>query len=136
MAIGLFRRDAITAASFSFDLAAETQINHAGPYKVSLVGWCDTPDALAGFLIFTMTHRTPNGVDLQSPHIGGAINLADGASYFSTPRDCIVRQSSGSLWTLDATLAGVAGSSLASYRLIVEPLESTDYSAIGAGVTP
>lgn len=136
MGIGLFARDAITPASFTFDLAAESQLNHAGPYKVALIGWTDTPDVLAGALLMTMTHRTPNGVNLQSPFTAGNIILADGSSYFSSTLEAIQRESSSSLWTLDAVLVGLAGSAQCSYRLIVEPMESTDYSAIGAGVTP
>lgn len=141
MGIGLFARTAVTPASFTFDLAAETQINHAGPYKCSLIGWTDTAGAPGCFLVFSMTHRTPNPnggtpVDRGSALITGAIDLGDGQSYFSTSQDVLVRESASSLWTLDAVLVGVPLASLASYRFIVEPMEATDFSTIGAGVTP
>lgn len=136
MGIGLFARNNVTPASFSYDLAADPQIDHAGPYKVSLVGWTLTADAAAGVLVMTMTHRTPNGVDRGSPIVGGNIILADATSYFSSPIEMISRLSDVSLWTLDAVLAGLAGASKVGYAFIVEPMENTDYSAIGAGVSP
>lgn len=141
MGIGLFARNNVTPATFAFDIAAESQINHVGPYKVSLVGWTFLADPLAGFLVFDMVHRTPNPnggtpVDRGSALITGAINLADGTSYFSTAQDCLVRESGSSLWTLNAVLVGIAGSSKAGYSFIVEPIEVSDYSNIGAGVSP
>jgi hypothetical protein len=138
MGIGLFSRSAVTPASFSFDVAADAQIDHQGPYKVSLVACTDTADPAAGVLSFSMTHRAPNGsvTDVLSPLIVGNLILSDPNNYFSTAQDCIVRLDGSSLWTLDAVLTGSAGTSKASYWFIVEPIESTDFSDIGAGVTP
>lgn len=129
MAIGLLSADGVSAASFSVDLAANTQLNHAGPYLVQLIAWVHTADAGAVAGQFAMTHRDPSGTDRASAGINGTLNLNDATSFFSTAVEGIQRQSSSSLWTLDFG-AFMPGTALISYRLQISPLESTDYSAL------
>lgn len=128
MTVGLRSQSSIVPATASFNFNSATQFDQPGPYWISLLAWVSTPAALAGALAFSMTHDDAAGNTVLSPTIGGTLVLADGTAIFSTAPEMVVRLSGSSLWTLDTLLIGLASTARISYRVMVFPLDPSEFS--------
>lgn len=134
MTTGLLAKDGIAPVTATYDFNTATQFDgNPGPFWCSLLAWVDTPDLGAtGGLVFSVTHKDPTGADIISPNLTGNLVLNDGTSRFVTPPEMIQRFDGTSRWDLDTlVVAGSVGSALVSYRMMVFPLDPTEFSPFG-----
>ncbi len=134
MTTGLLAKDGVAPVSATYDFNSATQFNgNPGPFWVSLLGWVDTPDLGAtGALNFQVTHKDPSGADIVSSVLQGNLILNDGSSRFVTAPEMIQRFDGTARWDLDtAVIIGTTGAALVSYRLMVFPLDPSEFSPFG-----
>ncbi len=133
MTTGLLIRDSEVPVTGTTDFNSFSQINCAplpGPFWVSISAWTEVADPLAGLLTFGMTHRNPTGNDIISRSIFGFLDLTDPASFYTSPVEMVQRENGSSLWNLETTLSGIAGSSLIAYRFMIWPLDYSEFSPL------
>jgi hypothetical protein len=131
MTTGLQAQDSISPATSTFDFNSAGQFQgNPGPFWISLQAWVQTPDPGAtGAINFQITHKDPTGADIPSPVLQGNLILNDGTSRFNSAAEMIQRFDGASRWDLDLTLLpGSVGSALISYRVMVFPLDPSEFS--------
>lgn len=121
----------VTPSTTSYDLNNATQLSQSGwvgPFLVSISGWVTSSDGSAGALIFNMQYDDPTSTTRDVVFTGSAptLILSDSTSFFSTPVVSMIRETGTSLWNLDTTLAGLAGSATVHYEIMVLPDNPSD----------
>lgn len=121
-------RDNVVPATFAVDF--NDIIDTPGPYMVGFSGWVSTADAGAGALDFNVQYDDPTGTTrtvLFGPST--QLDLTDPTSFFATDMAMLTRLSGSSLWVLNSTLLGSAGSARISYRILHSSAAAGDLQA-------
>lgn len=117
----------VTPVTDTFDFNSATQLTGIGPFWVSLSGWVETADAGAGILVFGIRYRDPSGVDRDlNFNTTTNLSLVDPDGSFTTAVCTVIRESGSSMWELNSTLVGSAGTSKVSYRIVVSPNDDSE----------
>jgi hypothetical protein len=122
--------DNVAPSSFVLDLNTVPAVyNHKGPFWMSIDYWTSVADAAAGNFLADLNWLDSTGT--ANAINGGAISLAAigsvaGGKNLNVGVVRLERFSATSLFEFNATLAGPAGTSLISYRIMHGPAAPTD----------
>lgn len=123
----------VAPSTTSYDLNSADQLSQpgaVGPFLVGLSAWVTSGDVSAGALLFTMNYDDPVGETREVNFTGltPTLLLSDATSFFATPALWMIRETNTSLWQLNTTLAGSAGTSTVHYEIMLHPTDPTDWS--------
>jgi hypothetical protein len=127
------RQDAITPVTAVYQMS-ESPDATAGPNMVGVIYWVDTADPTAGAFSVDIFWTDPTGAERQ---LGTAfISLADAASYQFSPIQISEREFDVSMFELRTELAGSAGTSKVSYRVLMTPSAACDLQPLNLVLVP
>lgn len=114
--------NSVTPSSFTRDF--NDAIDTPCCYWVSFAYWTSVSDVAAGAFTAEIEYVDPIG---ETRVISGVpISLDDPTGFYSSPPAMIVRQAANSLWEINFTLIGPAGSSEMGYKVMHSAAASTD----------
>jgi hypothetical protein len=122
-------RDNVVPANFTVDF--NDIVDTPGPFFVGITAWVSTADAAAGVLQFGVQYADPTSSTRDVTfNVSPQLILSDPTSFFATDIVVLQRLANHSLWNFVSSLvAGIAGTSRISYRIINSSAAAPDLQA-------